>query len=137
MAGRADHLKKYWFQPGQSGNPEGRPAHPLGDKEVRRFTREHVSDVYNKIIDMTIAELRVLLKDKNVTAFEKAVAKAVINAHDTGMLGGSLENILERIIGKVPQKIEGELSGPGGIPLPAVTVVHEPVRSLEKRPDGI
>ena len=105
--GRADHLKQYWFKPGQSGNPAGRQPDTTIEKEVRKFTREHVSEVYNKIIDMDKGELDALLADPAVPVFEKAVARAVLNAEKDGSVGGALETILERIIGKVPQKIEG------------------------------
>lgn len=131
--GRGDHLKRYHFQPGQSGNPSGRPASSTSEKEVRRFTREHVAEVYNKIIDMTKKELDELIADEESTEFEKGVARAVIAMGSSGT-PGSLENVLERIIGKVPVKSEMEFTGPGGAPIAPATIILQPVKSVAQAP---
>lgn len=110
---RGDHLKKYYFKEGNPGGP-GRPPLTPEEREVRSFTRKHVAEVYNKIIDMTKTELDELLADPEVPLFEKAVARGVINAEASGSVGGTLESILERIIGRVPQRIEGDPENPIG-----------------------
>jgi hypothetical protein len=39
----AEHLRPYWFKPGQSGNPKGRPPREAWDGLVRRVLDEKVT----------------------------------------------------------------------------------------------
>lgn len=131
--GRGEKLAGYKFQPGVSGNPAGRPASGLALKELRKFTREHVADTFNKVMDMTDEELTELMADKETPVFEKACAKAVQKARESGDMG-QIHTMLERIVGKVPQKFEGEFTGPGGAPLPPPVLQLMPVQSLVPAP---
>ena len=110
--GRADHLAQYQFKPGWEGGP-GRPPSPLAEKEVRKYTREHVGDVMNKVMELSDKELETLLSDPDVPQFEKVVAKVMLTARTSGDVS-NLDKLLDRIIGKVPQKIEGNPDAPIG-----------------------
>jgi len=131
---RGAHLKQYHFQPGQSGNPEGRPASGVAAKEIRKLTREHVAEVFNKVMELTDPEIEDLLKDKDTPAFEKAAAKSVQKCRDNGDMS-QIHTMLERCIGKVPQKFEGEFTGPGGAPLPPPVINLMPIASAIPVPD--
>lgn len=135
---RGEHLKQYRWQPGQSGNPEGSKPQPINEKMLRRFTKEHVADVFNQIMELTEKELTAFMADDNVSAFEKAIAKTVEKARDSGDMT-QIEKLLDRIIGKVPQKVDGiELpaapSGPATL-APVIVELH-PVMSHIAPPKG-
>lgn len=108
---RGDNLKKYWFQPGQSGNPAGRPIEEDAAYRLKRYTREYVAEVINKIMELDDAEVELLLNDRETVQFEKVVAKVLLNARKDGDFS-QLDKILDRCIGKVPQRIEGDPDRP-------------------------
>lgn len=108
---RGSHLEQYQFRPGQSGNPAGRPPSSISEKELRKFTRELVADTINKVMELTDAELDFLLSDPESTQFEKAVARIMLNARKDGEFG-QIDKLLDRAIGRVPQKLEGDPDRP-------------------------
>lgn len=128
---RGENLAKYYFQKGTSGNPKGRPRTSIAAKELRRYTREHVSEVINKVMDMTTAELLELKRDKKTPSFESAIAAVMLKAKED-MDFSEIDRLLDRCIGKVPQKLEGEFVGKGGTPLIPANVVLQPVRPSGK-----
>lgn len=109
------------FKPGQSGNPNGRP--PLAGA-LRNYTKTSVAEAFNKLMAMTEAEIDELSRRPDTPGLEKIVARVILKAIAQGTFG-EVDRILDRFIGKVPQKFEGELGAPGGIPLiPPTVVIH-------------
>lgn len=111
---RGSNLKQYSFKPGESGNPNGRPPEDISTKILTRYTRAVVSETLNKVLELTEKEAEDLLLDPEGTLFEKAVVKVVLVARRDGDFT-QLEKILDRCIGRVPQKIEGDSENPIGI----------------------
>ena len=83
---RAEHLKKFQWVPGESGNPEGRPTGSIS----------------------LVESLKALLR-RNPEALEEIVKSLIVE----GMLGNMVatKEMLERIDGKVAEthRIEGEM----------------------------
>lgn len=136
MANRGEHLKQYYFPAGTSGNPDGRPKLENSEKELRRYTREHIADVINKVGELKDAEVQLLLSDPDSTQMEKVVAKVMLTARSEGTFS-ELDKMLDRAIGKVPQKTELEMGALGGGPLPPTTIILEPVKSNQERPKDV
>ena len=85
---RVEHLKKHWFKPGQSGNPDGRP------KKLTRY-------------------LDKLLEEKDPdgkTKGEKLVLAAIRRA--TLKSDFALKEVWERAEGKMPTPLSGADGGP-------------------------
>lgn len=80
------------FQPGQSGNPGGRPK------------SKPITDELNKLL----AELTG--KGKNQKTLAKAIAQAMVAQARRGN-AKVLAELMNRVEGKVADKIEGEVAG--------------------------
>ncbi len=97
----ADQLKPFEFQPGQSGNPSGRP--PITEEE--RAMRENFKSAFAMLGNKTIAEIQAIAKDPNQPAPFVFAAKALDHAFKKG--NPSMFNfIAERTLGKVSQPVE-------------------------------
>jgi len=103
--GAAEHLKKYQWKKGQSGNPGGCPK---GSISLVRMLRQHLSDNPER----AHAILENLL-DQGARGDEKAL--------------GFIREIIDRIDGKAPQTIQG----PGGEPVSVVLQWGEPTAETE------
>ena len=108
---RGDNLKKYWFQKGQSGNPNGRPIEGDAAYRLKHYTREYVAEVLNTIMELKDSEIEEILLNPEGTQFEKVVAKVLLTARKDGDFS-QLERLLDRCIGKVPQRLEGDPDRP-------------------------
>jgi len=119
------------FQPGHPGGP-GRPPGP--DKELRKYTRQLIAETVTKLLELTKDELDDLTKKKDVPSLESTLARVILKCHSKGEFT-DLDKILDRIIGKVPQKFEGELTGAAGAPiLPPVIHLHPVAGKLTAPP---
>lgn len=92
------------FKPGQSGNPEGARRHNPVLRAIRRITQESYAEVVELIMTGTVDELKEVLTDPKATAVQKLLARAFLEATEKGQMG-TLERLLERLIGKVPDNI--------------------------------
>ena len=127
--GRADHLAQYKWTPGKGG--PGRPPMSDDEKALRRFTRDHVGEVINKLMELTDSEITLLFSDPSVPQFEKLVAKVMLTARQDGNFS-PIDSLLDRCIGRVPQKTEH--SGPEGAPLVPPVINYNPVQQIPSSP---
>lgn len=100
------------FVKGQVANPLGAGAHNQELKKVKKLTQKEVAEVGQMILDGNVYQLRQLTNDPTVNALKATMAKIWLRAYDKGDVG-SMEAILDRVVGKVAQKTE--LSGDLGI----------------------
>lgn len=101
------------FQPGQSGNPLGAALHNQELKALRRLTKETVADIGAMILEADLEALQAVAKDKSATVLRVWFASVAVKAISKGD-AMSLNVILNRIVGKVPEEIRhaGEDGGP-------------------------
>ena len=109
---KAEHLERHRWQPGQSGNPKGRPAGQTLTPLIR-------SEAEKKIPEKLARALKL---DPDVKTWRQAMVRALflqfINGNQT-----AVREVLERLDGKVAQG--HELGGVvGGEPI-KITVVYE------------
>ena len=99
------------FQPGQSGNPKGRPPLPDDLKRARALLKEDFERCAHQLLQMTHQQLDELLKDKTSNLLQLMVAGIMGKAISQGDQV-RLNFLLDRIIGPLPKSVE--LSAPGG-----------------------
>lgn len=98
------------FQPGESGNPNGRPPTTPEVKALRKITAQSLEEIGDLILSGNKAKLQEVANSQTEPAIRVIYAKAACNA----MLKGdvtTLELILNRVVGKVKEKVD--LSGEG------------------------
>lgn len=102
---RQQHLKPYQFKKGQSGNPNGGKAHNKEIKKIKNLTEKELIEVGSLVVKGSIAELERIRKDKNSSALGAMIAGVALNAIAKGN-SQALDAILNRLIGKVKEKVE-------------------------------
>lgn len=98
------------YKPGQSGNPEGGRRHNKELRALRKMTKEQVAEIGELILKGNIKKLQAIVdsagkmgkKNKSVliTWFAAVAIKAIAKGD-----ARSLDIVLSRIIGKVPESI--------------------------------
>ena len=101
------------FPKGVSGNPKGRPPDALG-KQMRQLTASDFAEIADLIVKGNLAQLQRIGKDPSSSALKVLISAIVIKAIQKGDMG-ALDTLLNRLVGKVKEKIE--ISGADGAPL--------------------
>lgn len=116
------------FAPGNCANPNGRPKVPEDLKLARKLTAIELERIMNELLGLTRAELTELIdkKNQNVNVLRLAVA-SVLAGGISKADPMKLNFILERLIGKVVEKIEhkGDLAITGSVTYKATFDVIE------------
>lgn len=120
------------FKKGQSGNPGGGRKLDPEVHALRALTTEQFKEIANLVLSGKRQEASDLVNDQNAPLFKRWLAKLA----DQGFSRGdqqTIEFFLNRLIGKVPDKIEG---------MSAHVVAQVPVDELRlrlealRKPDG-
>jgi hypothetical protein len=93
------------FKKGQSGNPSGRPKLDEGTKRIRALTNDELKEMGEYILMGSRARLREVMDDPNSPPLKCWIAAATLKGIQSGDMG-SLNELLNRLIGKVTDKIE-------------------------------
>ena len=107
------------WKPGQSGNPNGRPQE--ASTLVKQFTKAALQNEFVALMESTVEELERMRENKQTTPIAAACASYLLRCRAKGEFP---EAILERVLGKVPQK--NELTGADGEPLTPAVVQFAP-----------
>lgn len=89
---------------GQIMNPEGARSHDPVKKEIKKFTSKYMTEIIELAVMGNLEGLAKVVKDPNAPAIQVGVAKALHKAISNGDWG-TLNDIVARIIGKVPDKV--------------------------------
>lgn len=93
------------FKPGQSGNPRGMIPTSPEVKYVRKITSQALEEIGDLILSSDKDKLRSISEDETESVIRRIYAKAATNAMTKGDLV-NLEMILNRVIGKVREKVD-------------------------------
>ncbi len=98
------------FGPGNNANPNGRPKIPEDIKKIRKLTSKEVTRM-GHILMSTPNDLKDILSDEGATVLSHWIAKICV----MGLKQGSpreLNELLNRLIGKVSERVEVTLPAP-------------------------
>ncbi len=98
------HLKPHQFKPGQTGNPNGRPALTAVQRELRKLTLETYREVIELALTGNLDALRALIKNPDTPAIQVGVASSILTAIKKGD-ASVLERFAARLVGKIPDEI--------------------------------
>jgi single-stranded DNA-specific DHH superfamily exonuclease len=91
----------YLWQPGQSGNPGGKPKLPAELRAIASLTNQEINKYVAKYARMTKDQIDAATLNPNTSVVELAIASIFMNAIRHGD-ANRLSFLLDRAIGKVP-----------------------------------
>lgn len=100
-------MKAKQFKKGQSGNPLGGQLHNPIIKAMKQITEKALAETIEKIMISPKQAVKDMLDDASLSLAQRIVIKAAIKAESDGSFH-SFNTILERVLGKVPDKVEIE-----------------------------
>ncbi len=105
--GKNEGFLKHKFKKGQpSANPIGARAHNPETRKLKNLSKKELVELGNLVVQGNVGELRRIHKDKkNSSSLKAMVAAMVIRVIDKGD-NGAFESLLNRLIGKVPDKLD-------------------------------
>lgn len=107
--GRGKPPKHTQFKKGQIANPKGITISPE-KRALKELTETELANAIKKVFTSTEEECLALLKDKTTTLGHKVILRAAVDSAHHGNYS-KFNEILERVIGKVPNKIDMTTKG--------------------------
>jgi len=96
--------KQHQFKPGNKMNPKGAAA-SLEVRALKAVTNATLATMIQKIVTLKPDEVKELLESSETNALEAIVLGTILDAIKHRNYD-KLERLLERVIGKVPDKVE-------------------------------
>ena len=97
------------LEKGETANPNGRPRKTINsvnkeleEQGIKPATANEIKDIYLRLINMEMAELKKLVEDLKQPALIRIVGKKILS--DKGF--DIIDKMLDRAIGKAQQQIE-------------------------------
>lgn len=97
--------KHQQWKKGQSGNPSGRRPDPPELRAIKNLTEEELVEIGSLVVKGNIDDLKRIKDDPNTTVLKAMIAAVAIKTIAKGD-GQALEVLLNRLIGKVKDKVE-------------------------------
>lgn len=95
---------KYNIKKGEVKNPKGINVSPER-RALRQLTEAELAEAITKVFTSTEKDCLELINDPNTTLGHKVILRAAVDAAEHGNYG-KFNEILERVIGKVPNKTD-------------------------------
>jgi len=132
IVGKGKPPRNWCIKKGQVLNPKGNNTSPE-KRALKELTIASLSEAIKQVMTGTIQEAQRLLKDPNVTLGHKVILRAAVDAATHGNYE-KFNSILERVIGKVPTKVE--IESPSGSLTPKQVTFYLPdnLRDIEIKP---
>lgn len=105
------NIKKHGFKKGKSGNPGGRPRVPEHLKGTKLVDTQAVRYTISNLLALTKDELGRLIMDPNTKTLELTIASIIASSIKKGDYH-NFNGLLDRLIGKVTDKIEHSTAKP-------------------------
>src|SRR4051794_6724754 len=99
------------FKPGKSGNPGGRPKLDPDVKKLRELTKEQFKELATILLHGTQEDLQHLLDKPDTSMLTQWLARVAMVGSERGDYS-TLDNLLNRLIGKVKDEVEVSLPKP-------------------------
>lgn len=99
------------FQPGQSGNPAGRPPLPPDLKAARELNKLEMTRIVNDVLFKSVAELELLLENSSIPASQAMVISLILTQIKMGCPTRA-EAIWSRLLGRIPAADESDGAKP-------------------------
>lgn len=103
-----EHLKKYEFPKGVSGNPKGRPKKYTTVLRDHGYKLSEINDTIQVMLSMAYDELVAVRNHDKATIMERTIANAMIKSLKNGSLY-SMETLLSRVFGQPKQEIQADI----------------------------
>ena len=93
------------FEPGESGNPNGRPRKYVTLLKEQGYKLSEINDTIQVMMSMDMDELSDVYKNPKATVLEKTIANAMNKSLQNGSLY-SLDTLLTRVYGKPKEQMD-------------------------------
>jgi hypothetical protein len=93
------------FEPGESGNPNGRPRKYVTLLKEQGYKLSEINDTIQVMMSMNMEELNEVYKNPKATIIEKTIANAMNKSLQKGSLY-SLDTLLTRVYGKPKEQMD-------------------------------
>ena len=93
------------FEPGESGNPNGRPRKYVTLLKEQGYKLSEINDTIQVMMSMNMEELNEVYKNPKATIIEKTIANAMNKSLQKGSLY-SLDTLLTRVYGKPKEQYD-------------------------------
>jgi hypothetical protein len=93
------------IEKGEVRNPLGGRAHDPHLKVLRSFTNEYMKEILELAVMNNIEGLKAIITNQDSPAIQVGIARALVEAIRHGDWT-TLEKIVERLIGKVPDRLQ-------------------------------
>jgi len=104
-----DDIQPYKFQPGQSGNPNGRPLKIHTILKASGYTLDDIREAFKEIGWNDIDKMEEIVEDRKQPLIIKVVARAFIKASEKGDFR-YISEILSHVIGKPKETVEATIT---------------------------
>jgi seryl-tRNA synthetase len=110
-----ENIEPYQMKKGETLNPNGRPRKLISDvivnleaMGIKPATKTEIQDIYMRLINMELSEVKKAVEDKEQPALVRIVGKSILSGKGFEII----EKMLDRSIGRSEQgiKVDGEIT---------------------------
>lgn len=99
------------FLPGCDIGKDGRQPDPVGYRLIKKMNRHQLEVLINELLHMTKEEMKSYVEDPKSQVMKVMILSVILGAIDNKD-GSNMDRILNRLVGKVPDVLEGNDGNP-------------------------